>query len=318
MRVTTFGTRGSLPVAGRDHVKYGGRTTSLLVESVCVPTDTPLVVDAGTGIRPLARIALEDKSLSRVILLLTHHHHDHNQGLFQCAFTFNPGIDMNVYGPEEHKIGPARMFTDLMKPPYHPVNAPRQKAHFHFKGIEEPESMVMVLHPVGGQQLFKVDDFARIERSRARQWTKNGVRYSLDESMVISMMSSHHPELAFSYRIEERPTGKIFVFLTDHENTDGIPLDLLRHIEGANMLLMDSQYTRDFYVQRVGWGHSTPDHCTVLAKAANVPRIVLTHHDPDSSDEKIDEIVRMARCTAREIGYRGKISAAADDDVFQI
>lgn len=319
MRVTTYGTRGSLPVAERDKVRYGGNTTSLLIESDCVPLDSRLVIDGGSGIRPLARAAVVDKALSRVILLLTHHHHDHNQGLFHCAFTFNSKVDVHVYGPREHGIGPAQMFQQLMRPPYHPVNAPRQKHHFHFKGIEDPESVVMVLHPAGGQQLFTVDEFARFESSRSRQWTKDGVRYSLDESMVIRMMSNHHPELAFSYRFEERPTGKVFVFVTDHENTDGEPLDLVSHIEGAHLVLMDSQYTRDFYLkQAVNWGHGTPDYCAKIAYAAKVPRLVLTHHDPDSSDAKIDEIVQTARRVAKELGYQGKISAAHDYEVFNI
>ena len=52
MRIRCFGTRGSLAVSGRDHLKYGGDTTCL---QVCDTSETAVIVDAGTGIRRLGR-----------------------------------------------------------------------------------------------------------------------------------------------------------------------------------------------------------------------------------------------------------------------
>ena len=51
MRVTLFGTRGSVPAPGPDTARYGGNTPSVEVRG---DDGTVLVLDAGTGIRPLA------------------------------------------------------------------------------------------------------------------------------------------------------------------------------------------------------------------------------------------------------------------------
>jgi phosphoribosyl 1,2-cyclic phosphodiesterase len=50
MRVTLFGTRGSIPAPGRETARYGGNTASVEVRG---DDGTVLVLDAGTGIRRL-------------------------------------------------------------------------------------------------------------------------------------------------------------------------------------------------------------------------------------------------------------------------
>ena len=48
MRVTLFGTRGSLAAPGAETNRYGGNTSTV---EVCANDGTLLVLDAGTGIR---------------------------------------------------------------------------------------------------------------------------------------------------------------------------------------------------------------------------------------------------------------------------
>ena len=50
MRITCWGSRGSIPVSGPDFNRYGGDTTCLEIRSA---DDDILIVDAGTGIRAL-------------------------------------------------------------------------------------------------------------------------------------------------------------------------------------------------------------------------------------------------------------------------
>ena len=76
MRVTLFGTRGSLAAPGAETNRYGGNTSTV---EVCANDGTLLVLDAGTGIRRLAKqIPL---AIARIDILLTHLHMDHIQGL---------------------------------------------------------------------------------------------------------------------------------------------------------------------------------------------------------------------------------------------
>ena len=76
MRVTLWGTRGSLATPGPETVRYGGNTSCVEVRGA---DGTVLVLDAGTGIRRLG--ATLGPETGRVDLLLTHLHMDHIQGL---------------------------------------------------------------------------------------------------------------------------------------------------------------------------------------------------------------------------------------------
>ena len=76
MKVTLWGTRGSLASPGPETARYGGNTSCVEVRG---NDGTVLVLDAGTGIRRLG-LSLP-RSLRRVNILLTHLHMDHIQGL---------------------------------------------------------------------------------------------------------------------------------------------------------------------------------------------------------------------------------------------
>ena len=76
MKVTLWGTRGSLATPGPETVRYGGNTSCVEVRGA---DSTLLVLDAGTGIRRLGGRIGPDAG--RVDVLLTHLHMDHIQGL---------------------------------------------------------------------------------------------------------------------------------------------------------------------------------------------------------------------------------------------
>ncbi|MBI4810243.1 MAG: hypothetical protein HY800_02120, partial [Ignavibacteriales bacterium] len=83
-------------------------------------------------------------------------------------------------------------------------------------------------------------------------------------------------------------------------------------IQGADILIHDATYTPEEYVDRVGWGHS---HYLFTLKAAaegKVKRLVLFHHDPAHSDEKIDDIVKTCKKEIRNRNYKFDCIAAAE------
>ena len=93
MRVTLFGTRGSIPAPGPETIKYGGNTASVEVRG---NDGTILVLDAGTGIR---RLGTHLATTTRVDILLSHLHMDHIQGLGFFSPLFNPLTKVHVWGP---------------------------------------------------------------------------------------------------------------------------------------------------------------------------------------------------------------------------
>jgi phosphoribosyl 1,2-cyclic phosphodiesterase len=93
MKVRLWGTRGSVASPGADTARYGGNTSCVEVRD---GDGTVIVLDAGTGIRPLG-MTLD--AVQRVHILLTHLHMDHIIGLGFFEALFRPGLEVHLWGP---------------------------------------------------------------------------------------------------------------------------------------------------------------------------------------------------------------------------
>ncbi len=294
MKITFYGTRGSCPVAHQSKLRYGGNTTCLRVESPCLPAGQWLVIDAGTGIVPLSADFLQDGG-QEVTILHTHYHHDHTQGFALSTFPYLKQVLVNIYGPKDQGIGPREVYQALMQPPYFPVDLHEVGSHVHCFDIEHPNSTILVIHPQGGRKVLTVEAFERITNNGGQIPFAQGTKCELSECLVVAMHRSNHPERTIAYRFEERPSGLVFVFVTDHENQDGIPTRFSAHLRDADLLVIDTQYTRKKYDEMTaGWGHGTPDYTARVAKTVGAKALGLTHHDPASQDVLVDEIVETA------------------------
>jgi len=298
MLVKFYGTRGSIPVSHPEKVQFGGNTTCLRIRSECLPEGHWLTVDSGTGIVPLSRDFVKANG-KEVVVLQTHWHHDHTQGMLLSCFPYMKNIPVRVFGPKEDGLGGRQVFHQIMRPPFFPVEFKEIGSHFRFHDIEHPNSTVLVIHPTGGYKVLKLEEFERMLKEGRQLPFPSRQSFSVEECLVVRMYRNNHPERTISYRFEERPTGQIFVILTDHENMDGIPQCLRRHLEGASLLVMDAQYTREAYdTAKCGFGHGTPDYVAKVARETGISFLGITHHDPDSTDSQIQEIVAVAQSEA--------------------
>jgi phosphoribosyl 1,2-cyclic phosphodiesterase len=301
MQIKLFGTRGSIPISNPKSVRYGGNTTSLRILTQCLPKGHALVVDTGSGYMPLSCELLEEGIMS-IGLIFTHYHHDHTQGLVLAPHTFIPAATMYVWGPKEHGVGPQEVFQTIMQSPGFPVQYAIVRHRFQNQPLENIGTQVLVIHPEGGISLVPVHIFEKADSER-KQMPIGKTRHPISECLVIRMYKTVHPEYTVSYRFEERPTGRTFVFLTDHECTRAIPLGLKKHLTGAHLLIQDAQYSEERYVtQTAGYGHGTPAYCVETAIAAGVEHLGLTHHDPMATDEDVDKRLAEARELARNLG----------------
>jgi ribonuclease BN (tRNA processing enzyme) len=325
MKVTFAGTRGSVPVSGLEQTEFGGNTTSIEILSECLPENMHLIVDAGSGIVPLSMDIMKrqgDKIFKdggvTVVVAFTHLHHDHTQGLFLSPLTFIKQVRMHLIGPSEHGIGPCEMMKAMMKPPFFPVPFENVGSHFAFRRLKHPSKDMIIFHPTGGMKILSVEQFEKMERKGGHVPVgRKGGKYPISECLVIRMYKTHHPEQTISYRFEERPTGKVFVLLTDHENLDGVPVDLRKHVEGADLLVLDAQYDTEKYKTRTaGFGHGTGAYCAGLAHSCGVERLGLTHHDPFSSDEHVKEILTEARGTLIGLSSGQESESLSEEDIF--
>lgn len=77
MYIKCWGSRGSIPVSGKDYIKYGGDTTCLEIRT---KSNDIIIVDTGTGIRRLGNQLIKE-SLYKYNIIFTHAHWDHIMGL---------------------------------------------------------------------------------------------------------------------------------------------------------------------------------------------------------------------------------------------
>lgn len=102
-----------------------------------------------------------------------------------------------------------------------------------------------------------------------------------------------HPSGSTAYRFDLG--DRSVVFTGDVEVQEGSFDDLVELSQGADILIMDAQYTPEEYESRRGWGHSTPHDAVDVAVAAGVRRLLLTHHDPSHDDAQLSRKLDMAR-----------------------
>jgi len=119
MDIEFWGVRGTMPVSGRDTLRYGGRTPCA---SVVSSAGDIVIVDAGTGIKKLGErlAARPDAAELRLHVLLTHFHLDHINGLPFFAPLY-AGAEITFYSPLT-QTETERQLRGLMAGRYFPVD----------------------------------------------------------------------------------------------------------------------------------------------------------------------------------------------------
>lgn len=135
MRLSFWGTRGSISTPGPDKVVYGANTACVSVHS----KDRILILDAGVGIVQLGDrllAARKPKEPLRLHLLLSHLHWDHLIGLPFFMPIFFKNIELTFYGRRVDEITSAteRLFTST----YSPIKGTENLgASLHYREIGE-------------------------------------------------------------------------------------------------------------------------------------------------------------------------------------
>ncbi|PCJ16736.1 MAG: hypothetical protein COB02_15300 [Candidatus Cloacimonadota bacterium] len=293
MKIKTWGCRGSIAINNPDSKTYGGNTTCFEVISDCIPKGTKLMIDAGTGFVPAGRHYLEEpvKNLNYV-MMFTHYHWDHVLGLTLAPPTFIDHIPMAFYGPKDGDKGLSEMMDHVFQQPYFPVDAKRIRHKVTFSTFTNFDVEVVVVHPEGGFTQLNLDEYRRILNGN-KQFLMREKSYNIDECLIITMTTTNHGNsTCISYRFEERTSSKVFVLLTDHEDTAGISMDIKKHLKDVDLAIIDGQYDEFKYqTQTANFGHGTPKGLVKLAIASNIKKVGITHHDPTSTDKYLEEVI---------------------------
>ena len=268
--VRFWGTRGSIATPGPSTVKYGGNTACTEVRC----GEQLLILDAGTGIRPLGESLLlefQQKPIKGHIFV-GHTHWDHIQGFPFFSPAYSSGNEFTIYSLRGAEKPLERVFRGLMDSDYFPVPLADLKAKLEFCELQ-----------------------AEVDLGGAK------VAYTF----------LNHPGLAVGFRIQFG--GRSLGYLSDHEtyvrlNPDGphpnpMDLDIAHFFEHVELLICEAQYTEEEYEQKRGWGHSTFLDALERAAQAQVKRLAIFHHDPSHDDVFMDGIEEFCEKTIAERKY---------------
>lgn len=302
MKVIAWGTRGSIAISNRLSIETGGNTTCFEVQSPCFPAYTHVMLDAGTGIVPAGfKYLPEIQKGLKYVILFSHYHYDHILGLTLAPPTFVESVPMAFYGPVDEGKEPIDMIKDLFRRPYFPVDASRIKHKMSFHPLPDYDVSVIAVHPKGGFATFKRDHYVTALNGK-KQLSIRGKSYPIEECMIITMARANHGNSnCISYRFHEQPTGKVFVFCTDHEDTVGVPVEFQKHLSDADLLVIDGQYPHKRYMsQTAGYGHGTAHGVVKQALLTGTKKVGITHHDPQSTDDFLKRVILEEAKAARQ------------------
>lgn len=290
--VRFWGVRGSIATPGPATARYGGNTACVEVRA----DGEIIVLDAGTGIRPLGLELMKefkDRPLA-LTLLITHTHWDHVQGFPFFAPAYNPKNRIHVHGFEGAWKNLEGVFSSQMESPYFPIGLKQMPGTIVFEELREMEFRV---GRVGAQAAF-INHPGVTVGYRLNTGT-GSVAFLPDHESCFRMRS-----LAGGGRAPASPEELAFARREDEKT--------LNFIRGVDVLIIDAQYDVEEYRERVAWGHSCVDDTVEMAVRAGAKKLFLFHHDPSHDDAKMDAMVAHAREIADWHGGRMEVHAAQE------
>ncbi len=268
MKVTFWGTRGSIAAAGRATQGYGGNTSCV---QVAAADGTCLVLDAGTGIRALGETL--GPEVRRIDILLSHLHMDHIQGLGFFGPFFREGLEAHIWGPPSATQDLRGRLSRYLSPPLFPVRLRDldSKVELH-NAPDEPTR-------IGA---FEVTSDAVIHPGPTVGYRITG------DGATVAYLPDHEPALG------------VASFLGRPAWTSGYAI-----AEGADLLIHDAQYFGDERARRLGWGHSSTTEAAGFATQAGARHLAVFHHDPAHDDATLDRLVAEVAEAAPELPVTG-------------
>jgi phosphoribosyl 1,2-cyclic phosphodiesterase/CheY-like chemotaxis protein len=290
--VRFWGVRGSIATPGAATLRYGGNTSCVEVRA-----DGQLIIlDAGTGIRPLGLSLAEEFKGAPLSLtvLISHTHWDHIQGFPFFAAAYNPKNRLRVVGYEGARDGLLGALSSQMESPYFPVGWQQLPSHLSLTELKQPEFHI---GPIRVETMYL-------------NHPGICVGYRLHTSAgVIAYLPDNEPFQRYKYHSDPQAHSGSTEILEFARRMDQ---KLIEFIRDADVLIIDAQYDAAEYQTRVGWGHGCVDDVVALALNANVKRLYLFHHDPIHDDAKLDGMVEWARQFVAALGDALLVEAARE------
>jgi phosphoribosyl 1,2-cyclic phosphodiesterase len=253
MYIKCWGSRGSIPVSGKEYLKYGGDTTCLEIRT---KSNDIIIIDAGTGIRRLGNLLIKENQ-NKYHFIFTHTHWDHIMGFPYFKPLYSNHTEFRMHRCPFHSQLVKNIISNIMAPPNFPVKYSDIKAELFYEEACPTEFEIgsvkvvpiPISHPNGG----------------------SGYKFIEDNKSFVFLTDN---ELGFIH-------------------PGGLPYkDYVKFSSGADLLIHDAEYTPEEYKTFIDWGHSVYTDVLNLAFEAGVKKVGLFHLNQERTDREMNKIVK--------------------------
>lgn len=223
-----------------------------------------MVLDCGSGAVNLGS-QLMKRGVRRLNLFFTHFHIDHTIGFPFFGPIFLPICSLRIFVPVQGDEPPESRLQNFLNGEFHPL---------HVQDVPARTTFV----PIG-----------------------TGDRFSCGPYQV-QAVELEHPGGACGYRIEQGDRTVCYFTDTSPLQRDletgvvagGAPTPreqrLIDAMQDADVLIFDTMFSFEEYMERQHWGHSFPEYAYRLARKARVQELYLFHHLPGRTDAELDTL----------------------------
>ncbi|MDD3251963.1 MAG: MBL fold metallo-hydrolase [Lachnospiraceae bacterium] len=263
MKIHFWGTRGSFPSTKENHMRYGGNTSCVSVET----GQGLLVFDAGSGLAELGNWIRhqEDTGYKQgenelkpqmICIFLSHVHIDHVMGFYLFSPFFDSGREIILYGEEKDGVSIQSLLTDLIRPPYWPVKLADMPARIQFRTIRAGDCVQC-------------------------------------QGVTVRTAAGQHPDGTLLFRAE---LGEKSLYYGLDCEMDAKLLDRLTPFcRDCDLLISDAQYLEAQLEEKKGWGHSSWNAGIRLKQRSGAKKVICTHYDWQMTDQELEFQEQLAQ-----------------------
>ncbi|ASC71468.1 Ribonuclease Z [Halomicronema hongdechloris C2206] len=212
-----------------------------------------LILDGGTGLRTLGKHLLRHQDSIKAHLFFTHTHWDRIQGFPFFFPAFAEENCFHIYGaPAPNGASIKQCLTDQMLRPNFTIPLQKMRSHLHF-------------HNISAGNVIPLGD------------------------VLVETIALNHQTSSLGFRISWQGYTLVYATDTDHSH-DSVDPNLLYLANEADVLIYDGTYA-DTYYHDLNCSGAVPWQLGVdAARAANVGKLIMFHHNPCHDDNQLDQL----------------------------